>query len=103
VYRTDPVGCPDVACKVVRTITLPSSGSLFLKSPASPWVLVDMTLSATGYEKEICAITKATGALDRCFPVATNGRAVHFEFKQSGSEVWVSDWVRTARWSCWTV
>jgi nitrite reductase (NO-forming)/hydroxylamine reductase len=24
--------------------------------------------------------------------VATNGRAVHFEFNQSGSEVWVSDW-----------
>lgn len=32
------------------------------------------------------------GALDRCFTVATNGRAVHMEFNMDGSEVWVSDW-----------
>ena len=47
---------------------------------------------ATGDEKDICAISKATGTLDRCFPVATNGRAVHMEFNMDGSEVWVSDW-----------
>jgi nitrite reductase (NO-forming)/hydroxylamine reductase len=28
----------------------------------------------------------------RCFAVATNGRAVHFEFNMDGSEVMVSDW-----------
>jgi nitrite reductase (NO-forming)/hydroxylamine reductase len=93
VYGADPVNRPDIAWQVVREITLPSAGSLFIKShPASPWVLVDMTLSATGYEKDICAISKATGALDRCFPVATNGRAVHVEFNMDGSEVWISDW-----------
>jgi len=79
--------------EVVREIALPSSGSLFIKThPNSPWVLVDMTLSATGYDKHICAISKATGALDRCFEVAENGRAVHLEFNIDGSEVWVSDW-----------
>jgi nitrite reductase (NO-forming)/hydroxylamine reductase len=93
VYGADPVGRPDVAWQVVRTITLPSSGSLFIKShPASPWVLVDMTLSATGYEKQICAIAKPTATVERCFQVANNGRAVHFEFNMDGSEVWVSDW-----------
>ncbi len=93
VYGADPVARPDVAWKIVREIPLPSSGSLFIKShPVSPWVLVDMTLSATGNEKDICAISKATGALDRCFSVATNGRAVHMEFNMDGSEVWVSDW-----------
>jgi nitrite reductase (NO-forming)/hydroxylamine reductase len=51
-----------------------------------------MTGSATGYEKDICAISKATGALDRCFTVAKNGKAVHMEFNINGSEVWVSDW-----------
>ena len=51
-----------------------------------------MTLSATGDEKDICAISKASGTLDRCFQVATNGRAVHMEFNMDGSEVWVSDW-----------
>lgn len=93
VYGADPVGRPNVAWQIVREITLPSSGSLFIKShDASPWVLVDMTLSATGFDKDICAISKATGALDRCFTVATNGKAVHFEFNMDGSEVWVSDW-----------
>ena len=93
VYGADPAGRPDVAWQIVREITLPSAGSLFIKShPASPWVLVDMTKSATGNEKDICAISKATGALDRCFPVATNGSAVHMEFNKDGSEVWVSDW-----------
>jgi len=93
VYGADPAGRPDVAWQVVRDIALPSAGSLFIKShPASPWVLVDMTMSATGDEKDVCAISKATGALDHCFPVATNGRAVHFEFNLDGSEVWVSDW-----------
>ena len=93
VYGADPVQRPDVAWQIVREITLPSSGSLFIKShPASPWVLVDMTLSATGFDKDICAISKATGALDRCFTVASNGKAVHFEFNQAGTEVMVSDW-----------
>jgi len=93
VYGADPGGRPDVAWQIVREIPLPSSGSLFIKShPNSPWVLVDMTLSATGFDKDICAISKATGALDRCFTVATNGKAVHFEFNMDGSEVMVSDW-----------
>ena len=93
VYGADPVGRPDVAWQIVREITLPSSGSLFIKShPNSPWVLVDMTLSATGFDKDICAISKDNGTMDRCFTVATNGKAVHFEFNMDGSEVMVSDW-----------
>jgi nitrite reductase (NO-forming)/hydroxylamine reductase len=93
VYGADPAGRPDVAWQIVREITLPSSGSLFVKShDASPWVLVDMTLSATGYNQDICAISKATGTLDRCFKVVDNGKAVHFEFNMDGSEVMVSDW-----------
>ena len=48
VYGADPVNNPDHAWKVVRQIDLPASGSLFIKThPNSPWVLVDMTLSAT--------------------------------------------------------
>jgi len=93
VYGADPINRPDIAWQVVREIPLPSAGSLFIKSHyASPWVIVDMATSATGYEKDICAISKATGTLDRCFKVASNGRAVHIEFNKGGSEVWVSDW-----------
>lgn len=93
VYGADPANRPDVAWKVVRYIPLPSAGSLFIKThPNSPWVLVDMTTSATGHDKEICAISKATGALDRCFTLTANGRLTHLEFNMNGSEVWVSDW-----------
>jgi nitrite reductase (NO-forming)/hydroxylamine reductase len=92
VYGADPAGRPDVAWTVVREITLPSAGSLFLKThPNSPWVLFDMTLSTTS-DKQMCAYNKETATLDRCFQVATNGKATHFEFNQAGTEVWVSDW-----------
>ena len=43
-------------------------------------------------QKQICVISKATGQLDRCFNVATNGKATHMEFNMQGTEVWVSDW-----------
>ncbi|HEY5996935.1 MAG TPA: cytochrome D1 domain-containing protein [Candidatus Deferrimicrobiaceae bacterium] len=93
VYGADPAARPDVAWTVVRSIPLPSAGSLFIKShPNSPWILVDMTMSATGYEKSIAVIDKRTGALDRIIPLTANGRLVHFEFNMSGTEVWVSDW-----------
>jgi nitrite reductase (NO-forming)/hydroxylamine reductase len=92
VYGADPVNYPENAWTVVREIALPASGSLFIKThPNSPWVLVDMTLSSTN-DKQICAIDKSTGAVDRCFDVATAGKAVHQEFNADGSEVWISDW-----------
>ncbi|MCK5092206.1 MAG: c-type cytochrome, partial [Gammaproteobacteria bacterium] len=92
VYGTDPVNYPENAWKVVREIPLPASGSLFIKShPNSPWVLVDMTLSSTN-DKQICAIAKSTGTVDRCFDVAVAGKAVHQEFNRDGSQVWISDW-----------
>jgi len=92
VYGADPVGNPENAWKVVRQIVLPAAGSLFIKThPNSPWVLVDMTLSSTN-DKQICAISKATGTVDHCFDVAIAGKAVHMEFNSDGSEVWISDW-----------
>ena len=92
VYGADPANKPEHAWKVVRQIDLPAAGSLFIKThPNSPWVLVDMTLSATN-DKQICAIAKSTGKVDRCFDVATAGKAVHMEFNKDGSEVWISDW-----------
>jgi nitrite reductase (NO-forming) / hydroxylamine reductase len=96
VYGADPENRPDVAWQVVREIAIPSAGSLFIKThpnPNNPWVLVDMTLSSdAGYQKQICAIAKATAEVDRCFNVATNGLAVHMEYDSTGTEVWISDW-----------
>jgi nitrite reductase (NO-forming)/hydroxylamine reductase len=52
-----------------------------------------MTLSSDPIQqKQICAISKQTATVEQCFPVATNGKAVHMEFNQDGTEVWVSDW-----------
>jgi nitrite reductase (NO-forming) / hydroxylamine reductase len=94
VYGADPAGSPANAWRVVRNIALPSSGSLFVKThPSSPWVFVDMTMSAdANLQKQICVIAKSTGTLDHCFNVATNGKATHMEFNKTGTEVWVSDW-----------
>ena len=94
VYGTDPKNNPENAWTVVREIALPSAGSLFIKThPNSPWVIVDMPLSAdTNLAKQVCAISKQTGALDQCIPVATEGRATHIEFNQAGTETWISDW-----------
>lgn len=94
VYGADPAGSPANAWTVVRNIALPSAGSLFVKShPSSPWVFVDMTMSAdANLQKQICVIAKSTGALDHCFQVAVNGKATHMEFNKTGTEVWVSDW-----------
>jgi len=92
IYGADPEGRPDVAWRVVREVTLPAAGSLFVKThPNSPWVLFDMTLSATN-SRQVCAYSKAGGTVERCFDVAQNGKAVHFEFNKAGTQVWVSDW-----------
>ena len=94
VYGADPAANPSIAWTVVRNIALPSNGSLFVKShPNSPWVFVDMTMSSDPVlQKQVCVISKATGALDHCFQVAVNGKATHMEFNMQGTEVWVSDW-----------
>lgn len=92
IYGADPEGRPEHAWQVVREVTLPAAGSLFIKThPNSPWVLIDMTLSAE-HDRQVCAYAKETATLERCFDVATEGKAVHFEFNQDDSLVWVSDW-----------
>lgn len=94
IYGADPAANPSIAWTVVRNITLPSNGSLFVKSHAnSPWVFVDMTLSSDPVlQKQVCVIRKSDGTLDHCFNVATAGKATHMEFNMQGTEVWISDW-----------
>ncbi len=94
IYGTDPVGRPENAWRVLREVTLPSSGSLFLKThPNSPWVVMDMTFSTDpALARQVCAYSKAGGVLDRCFAVSDRGSAVHPEFNRGGTELWVSVW-----------
>jgi nitrite reductase (NO-forming)/hydroxylamine reductase len=94
VYGADPAGRPEHAWQVVRELPLDAAGGLFLKThPASPWVLVDMPLAnEPDAARQICAYAKAEGVIDRCITPSTLGRAVHFEFDRTGSELWVSVW-----------
>ncbi|MFZ5880383.1 MAG: cytochrome D1 domain-containing protein [Chloroflexota bacterium] len=92
---TDPVGFPQNAWKSVRTTPLPGSGSLFIKThPNSPWIWVDMTLNSDPLlARTICVIAKSDPSkVHKCWEVGTYGRAVHFEYNQDGTEVWVSLW-----------
>lgn len=92
---TDPIGHPESAWKVVRDIELPGAGSLFVKThPNSQWVWVDLVLNSDEVlQRTICVIAKADPTkVYKCWEAADYGRAVHFEYNQDGTEVWVSIW-----------
>lgn len=96
VYGADPVGSPANAWRVVRNVTLPAAGSLFVKShPNSPWVWIDAPVAGDpAAARRICVYEKATGAIHRCWSAATRGQVVHFEYNRQGTQVWVSVWDR---------
>ena len=87
VYGADPAGSPQHAWKVVRKLPTLSAGSLFLKThPASPWVLFDMTLSTdAAASRQLCAYSKQSGTVERCFAVSTSAPALHPEFNRAGT------------------
>ncbi len=94
---SDPVGHPEHAWKVVRTIPLPGAGSLFLKThPNSAWIWVDHTLNPDEQiQRTVCVIAKADPTkTHQCWQVADYGRAVHFEYNMQGDQIWVSVWGR---------
>lgn len=92
---TDPTGHKDAAWKTVRVTKLPGSGSLFIKShPKSKWVWADMTLNSDPkLARTVCVVAKdAPDQVNKCWEVASYGRAVHMEYNKQGNEVWVSVW-----------
>ena len=92
---TDPEGHPDSAWKVVRTVTLPGSGSLFIKThPNSQWIWVDMVLNSDpALSRTVCVIAKSNPSeVHKCWEIADYGRAVHMEYNRQGTEVWISVW-----------
>lgn len=97
---TDPVDHAEDAWKAVRTIELPGSGSLFIKThPNSQWVWVDMTLNSDpSLSRTICVIAKSDPTkVHKCWEIGSYGRAVHFEYNRDGSEIWVSLWGDAAK------
>ena len=96
VYGADPVASPANAWRVVRNITLPFTGSLFVKThPASRHVWIDFPLSSDPMgAQNICVFAQATGTIERCWRATDHGRITHFEYNRAGTEVWVSVWDR---------
>jgi len=96
---TDPEGHPDSAWKVVRTLKLPGSGSLFIKShPNSEWLWVDMTFNPDpALSRTVCVIKKSNpDEIYKCWEASTFGRADHFEYNMQGTQIWVSIWGNAA-------
>jgi nitrite reductase (NO-forming)/hydroxylamine reductase len=92
---TDPEKHPDSAWKAVRITNLPGAGSLFIKThPKSDWIWVDMVLNPDPVlSRTICVIAKEKPSETyRCWEAASYGRAVHFEYNQDGTQIWVSIW-----------
>ncbi len=92
---TDPENHPDHAFKEVQRLTLPSGGSLFLKThPQSNHLWVDHPLSSD------VELSRTVAVFDRrdlskppeLIKVCDHGKAVHIEYDKSGKEVWVSAW-----------
>lgn len=96
IYGADPVGNPEHAWQVVRNVTIPTVGSLFVKThPNSPYVWFDTPLSnEDDLTRQVCVYSIADGDVERCWQPFDRGRAVHFEFNRQGTEVWVSGWDR---------
>jgi nitrite reductase (NO-forming)/hydroxylamine reductase len=92
---TDPENHPESAWKVVRNITLPGAGSLFVKThPNSQWIWVDFALNSdAAMQRTVCVIAKSNPTETfKCWEIADYGRAVHFEYNREGTQVWVSVW-----------
>lgn len=92
---TDPVNHPESAWKVVRDIPLLGGGGLFIKThPNSKWIWADHVLNSDEtIQRSICVIDKENPTeTHKCWEAADYGRAVHFEYNQDGTQVWVSIW-----------
>lgn len=91
---TDPENHPEYAWKVVRDVEIPGTGSLFVKThPNSPWVWMDTPLDPDPDKtRQVCVYSKEKGELEKCIQIADRGRVVHFEYDESGTEMWISVW-----------
>ena len=92
---TDPEEHAEHAWQVVRDIPLLGGGGLFIKThPNSQWIWADHVLNSDEViQRTICVIAKDNPTEPhKCWEAADYGRAVHFEYNQDGTEVWVSIW-----------
>jgi len=90
----DPAQHPERAWKVVRRYGEVAAGSLNVRTHAkSRWLWVDSPANRSpDLARQICAIEKKTGKLERCWKPRDAGRVIDFQYDQEGTEVWVAGW-----------
>lgn len=93
VYGIDPKR-EDKVWKVVREIGGIPAGALNVRThPKSPWVWIDSPANPKAeLSRQICVISKKEAKVHKCWSPRPTGRAMHFEYNQAGTEVWVSGW-----------
>ncbi|MDT8344307.1 MAG: cytochrome D1 domain-containing protein [Thermohalobaculum sp.] len=98
VWGNDPEGHPDQAWKICYVVETDGPGLFIRTHPDSKYVWADQTLHPEPeIQQSIKVISKETGEIVKTIQVTEDegSVAVHFEFNQDGSEVWVSKWNRS--------
>lgn len=97
VWGNDPQGHPDNAWKICYEVETDGAGLFIRTHPTSDYVWADQTKHPEPeVQQSVQVIEKATGEIVKTIRVTDEpGKvAVHMEFNQDGSEVWVSVWNR---------
>ena len=96
-WGNDPKGHPEKAWKICYSVETDGPGLFIRTHPNSPYVFADQTLHPEPeIQQSIKVLDKKTGEIVRTIKVTDTEKAVavHSEFNQDGSEVWVSVWAR---------
>lgn len=97
VWGNDPAGHPDNAWKICYEVETDGAGVFIRTHPTSDYFWADQTKHPEPIiQQSVKVISKATGKVVKTIQVTTEeGKAaVHMEFNQDGTEVWVSVWNR---------
>jgi len=97
VWGNDPAGHPDNAWKICYEVETDGAGVFIRTHPTSDYVWADQTKHPEPIiQQSVKVISKATGKVVKTIQVTTEeGKAaVHMEFNQDGTEVWISVWNR---------
>lgn len=97
VWGNDPSNTPDNAWKTCYVVKTDGPGAFIRTHPNSDYVWADQLISPKPeVNQAVKVISKETGKVVKTIQVTTEkGKAaLHIEFNQDGSEVWVSVWNR---------
>ena len=97
VWGNDPEKAADKAWKICYSLETDGPGLFIRTHPNSPYVFADQTLHPEAdVNQSIQVIDKKTRKIVKTIRVTEEPKAVavHSEFNNDGSEVWVSVWVR---------